>query len=56
MKDVTKIVIIRELTNIVMIICFTILSIIFNKWWIIFFDILFYRSGNISMEETNKKK
>ena len=27
--------------NIIAIICFTILAIIFNKWWIIFFVIIF---------------
>lgn len=27
--------------NIVIIICFTILSILFGKWWIIFFSVLF---------------
>lgn len=27
--------------NIVTIICFTILAIIFNHWWIIFFSLLF---------------
>lgn len=27
--------------NIIAIICFTILSIVFNKWWIIFFSIIF---------------
>lgn len=27
--------------NIIAIICFTILAIIFNKWWIIFFAIIF---------------
>ena len=27
--------------NIVSIICFTILAIIFNHWWIIFFSLLF---------------
>jgi hypothetical protein len=29
------------LKNIIAIICFTILAIVFNKWWIILFSILF---------------
>lgn len=36
-----KIVIIFAITNIVAIICFTILAIVFNRWWIVFFSILF---------------
>ena len=27
--------------NIVVLICFTILAIVFDKWWIVFFSILF---------------
>ena len=29
------------LKNIIAIICFTILAIVFNKWWIILFSIIF---------------
>ncbi len=29
------------LKNIIAIICFTILAIVFNKWWIIFFSVIF---------------
>lgn len=29
------------LKNIIAIICFTILAIVFNKWWIIFFSVVF---------------
>lgn len=29
------------LKNIVVIICFTVLAIVFNKWWIILFSLLF---------------
>lgn len=36
-----KLCIILVLKNIVSIICFTILAIVFNRWWIIFFSILF---------------
>lgn len=37
--------------NIVSIICFTILAIIFNHWWIIFFSLLFM----VSLEDKNNK-
>lgn len=36
-----KLCIILVLKNIVSIICFTILAIVFNRWWIVFFSILF---------------
>ena len=42
------------LYNIAPVVCFTILAIIFNKWWIVFFALLFIR--NISIETTDKKK
>lgn len=42
------------LHNIVSVVCFTILAIIFNKWWIVFFSLLFVR--DISIETTDKKK
>lgn len=29
------------LKNIIAIICFTVLAIVFDKWWIIFFSIIF---------------
>ena len=29
------------LKNIIAIICFTILAIVFNKWWIVLFSLLF---------------
>ena len=32
------------LKNIIAIICFTILAVVFNKWWIILFSALFYTS------------
>ena len=28
--------------NCVSLVCFTILAIVFNKWWIVFFSTLFY--------------
>ena len=38
MKDTKWLVLINAIT----IICFTILAIVFKKWWIIFFYALFY--------------
>ena len=32
------------LYNIFVLVCFTVLAILFNKWWIIFFAILFFSS------------
>lgn len=39
--DKNKIYFILVIKNIVSIICFTILSIVFNHWWIVLFSILF---------------
>ncbi len=36
-----KVFILLAIKNIVAIICFTILSIVFNHWWIVFFSLLF---------------
>lgn len=38
-KKLNILVVIR---NCVSLVCFTILAIVFNKWWIVFFSILFY--------------
>lgn len=42
------------LYNIACVVCFTILAIIFNKWWIVFFALLFIR--NISIKTTDEKE
>lgn len=42
------------LQNIVSVVCFTILAIIFNKWWIVFFSLLFLR--DISIKATDEKE
>lgn len=39
-----KIYLMAMVKNIVALICFTILAIVFNKWWIIFFSIIFWSS------------
>lgn len=41
MRDYTKIEIIVAIKNIVTLICFTILAVVFNKWWIVLLSILF---------------
>ena len=51
MNDTTKILIIAIIENIVICICFTILAVIFKKWWIIFFSALFYNKGITTKKE-----
>ena len=41
MKDNTKVAMLLILKNVLTMICFTILAIIFKKWWIVFFSIIF---------------
>jgi hypothetical protein len=41
MKDYFKLLKLVIIKNSISLICFTILAIIFNKWWIIFFSALF---------------
>lgn len=45
-----KLCIILVLKNIVSIICFTILAIVFNKWWLIFFSILFLTNFDVTYD------
>lgn len=45
---------IGTLYNIASVVCFTILAIIFNKWWIVFFSLLFIR--DISIKTTDEKE
>lgn len=45
----------RLINNIIVLICFTILAIYFNKGWIIFFSILFFDIINKEKKEDNKK-
>ena len=42
------------LNNAVPLICFTILAILFEKWWLALFSILFYKSFNFNCS-SNKK-
>ena len=54
MKDVTKLYLIVALKNIATIICFTILAIVFDKWWIVLFSALF--CSYISKESDNNER
>lgn len=51
MKDEIKLYLILTLKNIATLSCFTILAIVFNKWWVVLFSALFYSS--ISSKENN---
>ena len=42
MNHYVKLCILVAAVRIVAIICFTILAVVFNHWWIVFFSILFY--------------
>lgn len=40
--------------NAVVIICFTVLAIVFNKWWIVFFSGLFLNSVDMKNKKGEK--
>jgi hypothetical protein len=40
--------------NIINLICFTTLAIVFNKWWIIFFAILFVMTPKVIIKQRRK--
>lgn len=42
MKNEYKIYLLVILKNIISLICFTILAIVFKKWWIVLFSLLFF--------------
>ncbi len=47
-KYLNRLVVIKNSINII---CFTILAIVFNKWWIVFFALLFSTSVGKNKEE-----
>lgn len=51
MKDNIKLFLIVTLKNIATIVCFTILAIVFNKWWIVLFSLLLYSSVTIKGDD-----
>ena len=50
-----KILIWSIIKNMVTIICFTVLAIVFNKWWIVFFSALFLNYYNGKHIETESE-
>lgn len=52
-KDIYKnVVIMGTIKQIISLICFTILAIVFNHWWIVFFSIIFM-CLNVNIDEKN---
>ena len=54
MKDEIKLYLILTLKNIAITTCFTILAIIFKKWWIILFSALFYSSITTKRDDNER--
>ena len=54
-KEERDIVALIVLWNIAAIVCFTILSVAFNKWWIVLFSALFYKGWNYKGGNKNGK-
>jgi len=50
-KDYMFIIFIAVFQNIVDIVCFTILAVIFNKWWLILCSALFWKTFTIKTGE-----
>lgn len=46
-KEKLKTFIIVCIKNIIVLICFTVLAIVFKKWWIVLFSILLYTTVSI---------
>ena len=55
MNDKIKLYLIWALKNITTLICFTILAIVFNKWWIVLFSALFYSSIESKGDSDNEQ-
>lgn len=54
MKDEIKLYLILTLKNISILICFTILAIVFKKWWVVLFSALFYSSIKLKEDDDNE--
>ena len=54
MNDEIKLYLIWAFKNIATLICFTILAIVFNKWWIVLFSALFYSSIKSKGDSNNE--
>lgn len=55
MNEYNKLCLICVARNVISLICFTILAIIFNKWWIVFFSLLFWCSVEKDKDEKENK-
>ena len=55
-KEEVKALALIVLCNIFMMGCFTALAIIFDKWWIIFFSIIFWKSFTYKGKEVHDGK
>lgn len=49
-----KLNIICSIRNAVVIICFTVLAIVFDKWWIVFFSALFWSNVDVKNKKGEK--
>lgn len=54
MSENLKLYLICYARNVISLICFTILAIVFNKWWIVLFTIIFWCSVEKKEKEENK--
>ena len=54
MTDEIKLFLLVVVKNVSALICFTILAIVFNKWWIALFSILFCSSVKIKRDKGDK--
>lgn len=55
MNEYNKLCLICFARNVISLICFTILAIIFNKWWIVFFSLLFWCGVEKDKDEKENK-
>lgn len=54
-KGIIAIYILTIIKNAVAMVCFTVLAIVFNKWWISLFSALFWSSLKFKSEESNNE-
>ena len=54
MSDKTKLTVIVVIKNLITIVCFTILAIVFCKWWIVLFSALFMTGLKWKKEADNE--
>lgn len=54
-KSVVKLYLLNIIANAVPMVCFTILAISFDKWWMILFSILFYQHFKFNFDNKGDK-